>query len=142
MVRARSDGADGADDSDPSGHGGLCERPGTRFDHAENRHRTFFLEHVEGSGRRSVTGDDYHLDVVGVDEVASDLAGEAAHFGEVAWPIWVAAGVTEVHEVFGGKKIHYGARHGQATEAGVEHPDGPRVHGSEIRSTGSCGRVL
>jgi hypothetical protein len=62
-----------------------------------------------------------------VDQAARDLLGEAPHLVEGARAVRVASRVAEVHQVLVGQQVDDGPRHGEASEPGVEHADGPVV---------------
>ena len=78
--------------------------------------------------RGRVAGHDDDLDVVLLHQVPRQLAGEGAHLGLRPGAVGVAAGVAEVDEVLVGEQVEEGPGHGEPTEAGVEHAEGPGRH--------------
>ena len=123
LVGARSDRADGADHADAPVAGRADQRAHAGLDHADHRHRQLRGQVVERRRRRGVARDDDGLHVELLDEGGADLEGELLHLGLRPWPVRVAAGVADVHEVLVGQQVDDGPGDGEAAEAAVEHPD-------------------
>lgn len=66
-----------------------------------------------------------------LDQLGRDLMGEARHLCVVPRPVRVTSRVTEVDQIFGGQQVDHRARHRDAPETAVEHPDRSPVHVAE-----------
>ena len=130
LVRARSDGADRSDHTDPVVARHPHRGPHAGVDHTDQRHLVLEPQQIEGGRRRGVAGHDDHLHVVLVDQLPRDLAGELAHLVERPRAVRIPAGIAEVDEVLVGQQVDEGTRHRETAESTVEHPDGAVVHGT------------
>ena len=65
-----------------------------------------------------------------------DLDRARLELGLRAVAIWKPGGVAEVQVVLGGQRHEQLVQHGQAADAGVEHPDGL------MGKLGHCGRMV
>ena len=122
LVRAGTDRPHGAHHTDAAASS--CARGGAYagLDHADNRNVEPVGELVERRRRRAVAGDDKQLDRP-FDEDIGDLAGILQDFVGRLWPVREAAGVTEVHDVFGGQQIEQRAHDREAAQPTVEDAD-------------------
>ena len=99
------------------------ERTHTGIDHPDHRHRQLRGQVFERRSRSGVACDHDGFHVELLDEGGPDLEGELRHLGLGPWPVGIAAGVADVHEVLVGKQVDDGPGDGEAAEAAVEHPD-------------------
>ena len=101
----------------------------TGFDHTENGHaqalgREFGLQFVHGQGGRGGVARNH--DGLGTEvshQAPRQFTGVRAHVGGVLVAVRVAARVADVDDVLVGQQVDDRARHGEATEAGVEQTD-------------------
>ncbi len=118
LVCTGTNGAFGADDSNPSGAAGQS-RADPRFDHPENRDRRNLGQGREGVSRSGVAGNHQQPDIV-VEEMGCGFEGVSSDGRFGFRTIGEAGRVTQVEIVLTRKSLPKGRQHGQSADARVE----------------------
>ena len=127
LVRARRDGADGADHPDATAARDVpaARRPGSIT--PITGMSSSLLERVERGGGRAVARDDEELHAL-VEQHVGDLERVGEHLLGRLRPVREAPGVAEVDDALVGQQVDHRAQDGEPTEPGVEHADGLVAH--------------
>ena len=120
--------SDGSDHGHPTGDRCIHQRPHTRFDDSDHRHRHRFGEFVQRRRGCGVACDHEGLDVVVRHEVLCDSVRESCNLVEGPGTIGIAGRVPEIHEILIGQQVDHRPCNREAAEARIEHSDRPLVH--------------
>src|SRR5205823_5821285 len=134
LVGAARNRARGPDHADRPRPGRLHRGARTGLDDADERHGRARLQVIERLGGDGVAGDDQGL-YAALQQVGEDLRRVAAHGVRGLRAVGHARGVAEINDRLAWEALEQGARHGEPSDAGVEHAERRRVHRLGHRKT-------